>query len=94
LLFPTRRCPDKEQFDCFDFVLSFVNPNFLETIPMKYDLTEKKAWITPGIEEAPVQATEARQWTTWSEWTGPITGKTRGIGGAEPDGSDQPGGPS
>jgi hypothetical protein len=61
---------------------------------MKYDLTEKKAWITPGIEEAPVQATEALKWTTETErlfrpWTW--------DGGAEegvPDGGDEPGGPS
>jgi hypothetical protein len=87
LFFPERRCPDKEQFDCFYFTFSFVNPNFLETIPMKYDLTEKKVWITPGIEEASVQTTEARQQAWFTEGTYP----RRPNAGEEPE---EVGGPS
>jgi hypothetical protein len=60
---------------------------------MKYDLTEKKAWIAPGIEEASVQNTEALKVVTERETCRFLGGKPL-LGGAEPDGGDEPGGPS
>jgi hypothetical protein len=60
---------------------------------MKYDLTEKKAWITPGIEEASVQTTAAKLYESPSEFFSFLF-----LGGGDPPapegGDDQPGGPS
>lgn len=52
---------------------------------MKNDYTQKKAWVSPALEEAPVQITEKISFFRFTE--GPF-----GLG--TPQGGDEPGGPS